>query len=164
MPRSPQTKACCAGPHPDAPLSELTGRLRDQAVKITGPRQAILEVLRQHRRPHTNKEILAALPEGECDLATIYRSMHLLEKMGMVKRFDFGDSIARFELVSEIDGGHHHHLVCTRCGVVVAVNECFPEDFEQRVAVKAGFKAVTHRLEFFGTCPDCQSAPGQHPR
>ena len=55
------------------------------------------------------------LPKDQCDLATIYRSMHLLEKMGMVKRFDFGDGAARFELIGEDDDGHHHHLVCTRC-------------------------------------------------
>ena len=54
-------------------------------------REALREILRQHPHPLTNKEILAALPAGQCDLATIYRAMHLLEAMGMVKRFDFGD-------------------------------------------------------------------------
>ncbi len=103
-----------------------------------------------------NKEILAALPKGECDLATIYRSMHLLEKMGMVKRFDFGDGTARFELVGEGDDGHHHHLVCTNCSAVVEIEECFPGEIEKRIAAANGFKAVTHKLEFFGICPDCQ--------
>ena len=64
----------------------MTGRLRDKSRKITGPRAAILEILRQHPHPFTNKEILAGLPKGQCDLATVYRSMHLLEKMGMVQR------------------------------------------------------------------------------
>ncbi len=95
-------------------MSALKNRLRGQSRKITGPRAAILEILRHHPHPLTNREIFAALPKGECDLATIYRSMHLLEKMGMVKRFDFGDGAARFELVGENDDGHHHHLVCTQ--------------------------------------------------
>ena len=102
-------------PHKRQELSVLTGRLRRQSRKITGPRAAILEILRQHPHPLTNREIFAALPRGRCDLATIYRAMHLLEEMGMVKRFDFGDGAARFELVGEGDDGHHHHLVCTRC-------------------------------------------------
>jgi len=76
--------------------------------------------------------------------------------MGMVKRFDFGDGAARFELIGENDDGHHHHLVCTNCSEVVEIKECFPEKIEKRVAAKNGFKAVTHRLEFFGLCPDCQ--------
>src|SRR2546430_2456978 len=105
--------------HQRQEMPVLTERLRRQSRKITGPRAAILEILRQHPHPLTNKEILGALPKGQCDLATIYRSMHLLEKMGMVKRFDFGDGVARFELVSEGDDGHHHHLICTRCSEVV---------------------------------------------
>jgi Fur family ferric uptake transcriptional regulator len=142
--------------HQRQKMSSLTSRLRGQAHKITGPRAAILEILRRHPHPLTNKEILTALPKDQCDLATIYRSMHLLEKMGMVKRFDFGDGAARFELIGEDDDGHHHHLVCTRCSEVVEIVECFPTEVEQRIASANGFKAVTHKLEFFGICPDCQ--------
>ena len=134
----------------------MTGRLRRQARKITGPRAAILEILRQHPRPFTNKEIFAALPPGRCDLATIYRAMHMLEELGMVKRFDFSDGKARFELVGEGDDGHHHHLVCTRCAGVVEIEECFLREIETRIAAANGFQGVTHKLEFFGICPECQ--------
>jgi Fur family transcriptional regulator, ferric uptake regulator len=137
-------------------LSTLTCRLRGQSHKITGPRQAILDILRKRSHPLTNREIFAAMPKGECDLATIYRAMHLLEEMGMVKRFDFGDGTARFELVGAGDDGHHHHLICTRCAGVIEIDECFPHEIESRIASKNGFKAVTHKLEFFGICPDCQ--------
>jgi Fur family ferric uptake transcriptional regulator len=147
---------CAHHSHRKAELSSLTTRLRREDRKITGPRAAILEILRQHRHPLTNKEIFAELPKGECDLATIYRAMQLLEKLGMVKRFDFGDGAARFELVEEGDDGHHHHLICTQCTQVVEIGECFPAEIERRIARKNGFRAVTHRLEFFGVCPDCQ--------
>lgn len=153
------TSAC---PHPhdhgreQENLADLTGRLRQKALRITGPRQAILEILRQHPHPLTNKEILAALPKGECDLATVYRSMHLLQKMGMVKRFDFGDGAARFELVGAAKDEHHHHLVCTECSVIIEIDECFPREWENQIAARNGFKAVSHKLEFFGICPRCQ--------
>lgn len=137
-------------------LSALTGRLRREARKITGPRAAILEILRHHPHPLTNKEVFAQLPKGQCDLATVYRAMQMLEKLGMVKRFDFGDGTARFELMAEGDDGHHHHLICTRCAGVVEIKECFPAEIEQRIASENGFQAVTHRLEFFGICPGCQ--------
>jgi len=142
--------------HQRQELSALTGRLRQKARKITGPRAAILEILRQHLHPLTNREIFTAMPGSECNLATIYRAMHLLEEMGMVKRFDFGDGAARFELVGEGDDGHHHHLVCTRCAEVVEIGECFPREIETRIAAANGFKSVTHKLEFFGLCPECQ--------
>ena len=146
-------------PHPShkqQTLSALTNRLRRQSLKITGPRAAILGILRKHPHPLTNREILAAMPKGECDLATIYRAMHLLEEMGMVKQFDFGDGIARFELIGAVNDAHHHHLVCTRCAEVVEIVECFPGELEERIAARNGFKGVTHKLEFFGICPDCQ--------
>ena len=93
-----------------------------------------------------NKDIFAALPKGDCDLATIYRSMHLLESMGMVKRFDFGDGVARFELVGQGEDGHHHHLICTRCTEVVEIEECFPHTLEEAIAVRNGFKSVSHKF------------------
>jgi len=136
----------------------LKSRLRGQSRKITGPRAAILDILRKHPHPLTNREILAEMRRGRgpCNLATVYRSMHLLEKMGMVKRFDFGDGAARFELVGDNDDGHHHHLVCTQCADVVEIDECFPRKIEKKIAAKNRFKGVTHKLEFFGICPECQ--------
>jgi len=151
-------KKTCAHKHAEKKqeLSSLTGRLRREARKITSPRAAILEILRHHAHPLTNKEIFAELPQGECDLATIYRAMQLMEELGMVKRFDFGDGSARFKLVGEGDESHHHHLICTRCAEVVEIGECFPEEIERRIARANGFTGVTHRLEFFGLCPGCQ--------
>jgi Fur family transcriptional regulator, ferric uptake regulator len=139
-----------------APLPDLTDRLRQESRKVTGPRQAILGVLRSSPHPLTIREVHAALGEQECDLATVYRSMHLLQTMGMVKRFDFGDGVARFELVCSEGDEHHHHLICTRCMEVVEIDECFPEEWERRIAQGNGFANISHKLEFFGVCPGCQ--------
>ena len=137
-------------------LSDLADRLRRHSRKLTEPRRIILEILRRHRHPLTNKEIFAALPKGKCDLATIYRSVHLLEGMGIVKRFDFGDGVARFELLTAGDDGHHHHLVCLRCAQVVEIEDCFPPALERKIAARNGFSSITHKLEFFGLCARCQ--------
>src|SRR5206468_12880339 len=107
-------------------LPALAEKLRRKSRRMTIPRQAILNILRG-RRPLTIKEIHNALSPGDCDLATVYRSLHLLERMGMVKRFNLGQSAARFELLGEGDDGHHHHLVCTRCSDIIELEECFPE-------------------------------------
>jgi Fur family ferric uptake transcriptional regulator len=140
---------------PHADLPELTDRLRRKSRKITGPRQAILDILRRQAHPMSIKDVHAAMPKGNADLATVYRSMHLLEKMGMVKRYHF-DGPARFELLRDGDDGHHHHLVCLRCSDIIELHECFMRELEERIAARNGFKSVTHRLEFFGICPACQ--------
>lgn len=139
-----------------AELHILAERLRQKSRKVTGPRQAVLNILREHAHPLSIKEIFVNLRSGDCDLATVYRSMHLLETMGMVKRFDFGDGVARFELLPEGDDGHHHHLVCLRCAEVVEIEHCGIAELDDRIALNSGFKAVIHKLEFFGICPDCQ--------
>jgi len=137
-------------------LADLTDKLRAGDRKITGPRQAILEVLRQHASPLTNREIHSLLAD-DCDLATVYRNIHTLVAMSLVKRVDIGDGAARWELMADISDGHHHHLICTGCQMIVEVDGCFPDDFEQELARRHGFAGVTHRLEFFGLCPKCQS-------
>jgi len=150
-------RPCCGGHQHTEDISAATDRLRSRDHRITGPRRAILEVLGKHRHPMTNKEILAALAKQECDLATVYRSIHLLQKMGLVQRYDFGDGTARFELVMDKAHRHHHHLVCTSCSKVVEITDCFPEELEQTIAARNGFKSISHRLEFFGLCPDCHA-------
>ena len=137
------------------PLQKLTDRLRHLERSVTGPRQAILKTLREQEHPLPIRIIHASLPDP-CDLATVYRSMHLLEKSGMVKRFDFGDGIARFELINEGDNGHHHHLICRQCSSVVELKECFPSNLEKKIARQNSYTAMSHKLEFFGVCPECQ--------
>ncbi len=137
-------------------FAQLAERLRHRSRKLTAPRQALLDLLRRQAHPLSIKEIFGRLAKGDSDLATVYRSMHLLEQVGLVKRFDFGDGVARFELLSEGDDGHHHHLVCTRCSEVVEIEDCVIHDVEREIATRNGFTSVTHKLEFFGICPGCQ--------
>ncbi len=140
-----------------ADLASLTSQLREKALKMTGPRAAILRALSAQKHPLTIKEILALLPKkDDCDLATIYRSVHLLESMRMVARYDFGDGSARFELLREEVDHHHHHLICTRCSAVVEIEDCFPRELEQKIATGHGFVEISHKLEFFGVCGPCK--------
>ena len=142
---------------PREPLQQLTARLRSRHRRVTGPRQAVLDALRTEKHPLTTRQIHSALHEP-CDLATVYRSLRMLEEMAMVKRFDFGDGTARFELLGRDDDGHHHHLICRECKTVVELHDCFSKKLEQRIAQKHGFQNMSHQLEFFGLCPACQPA------
>jgi Fur family ferric uptake transcriptional regulator len=136
---------------------DIASAIRNKSRRLTGPRRAIVEMLESQRHPLTIKELFSLLPGNACDQATVYRSIHLLEGMGLVKRFDFGDGSARFELVLPGGHAHHHHLICQACSAVVEIEECFPRELEQRIAAGNGFKEITHKLEFFGICPSCQT-------
>jgi Fur family transcriptional regulator, ferric uptake regulator len=138
-------------------LADLAAQLRHGSRRVTGAREAILDSLRRERRPMTAREVSESLRLTKCDLATVYRSLGMLQELCLVQRFDFGDGIARYELIGEHGHGHHHHhLVCQRCSRVVEIQDCFPAEMEQAIARRNGFKKVTHRLEFFGLCPTCQ--------
>ncbi len=143
-------------------LSELTERLRGKDRRVTGPRAAILSILHEHPHPLTNREIFEALPPGVCDLVTVYRAVHLLEDMGLVTRYDFGDGVARHEIALEGHDNHHHHLVCTACSRIVEIDQCLATEWDAMIARESGFERVTHKLEFFGRCPRCQEGPPSH--
>lgn len=140
----------------DAKSCDWHAKLRQESCKLTGPRRAILQVLAEQGQPLTNKEIFQRLPKGHCDLATVYRSVQMLVRLGLVKRFHFGEGAARFALLEDGCETHRHHLVCTHCSRIVEVGECIVRELEARVAAASKFKGVTHRLEFFGVCPSCQ--------
>ena len=143
-------------------VAEVSDLLRRGSRRVTGARETILRILRRERRPMSPKEILSHMGADRCNLSTVYRTVELLSGMEMVKRFDFGDGVARYELLcGPAHRHHHHHLVCNQCWRVVELDECFPEEFERSIASRNGFTDVTHSLEFFGVCPACQSKPGE---
>lgn len=147
---------------PDCPdLPDVARKFRLRSRRLTIGRQSVARILRRHGRPLTIKEIYQCVPGGECDLTTVYRSVDLLERMRMVKRIDFGDGLARYELLEEGDDGHHHHLVCTHCSEIVELKECFPKELQEKIAAAHCYDRVTHRLEFFGICPRCQRKQGR---
>jgi Fe2+ or Zn2+ uptake regulation protein len=135
----------------------VTRRLRAQQQRMTRVRTRLLDVLATADRPLTIAEIL----DGERALAqsSVYRNLVVLEQAGVVHRVVTDGEFARFELAEDLTG-HHHHLVCARCGRV----EDLPasERLERSVAAaaadaarRAGFRTDHHRLDLVGLCAEC---------
>jgi Fur family ferric uptake transcriptional regulator len=143
---------------PNFSLDELYARLRENDLKLTPPRKVILAALYRNHGPFSAEELYSQYAKKTCDLATVYRTLISLEETKMVQRCEFGDGIARYELLALQDAHHHHHLVCKACKKIEVVDIANLEKSIAMFAKKSKFKGVSHILEFFGTCPDCQAS------
>lgn len=92
------------------------------------------------------------LGNSGCDLVTIYRCLAQFEKIGVARRVEFGDGIARYEFRDSDD--HHHHIICRNCHAVEDLDACLIEPLERSVK-KKGFSEISHSLEFYGLCRQC---------
>ena len=126
--------------------------------RFTASRRQIVEVLAAADRPLSIPEILQATPDVAQSSA--YRNIAVLEKAGVVTRVMSSDDWARFELVEDLMG-HHHHLMCAGCGVVqdIVVPDAIEHELDKTlatVAQRAGFELQHHRLDLIGMCASCQ--------
>jgi Fur family transcriptional regulator, ferric uptake regulator len=131
--------------------------LRSHQHRVTGPRRDILVLLAADHGPFTIEQVYKRLKKAACDRVTLYRNLATLEKLGLVRRCDFGDGSYRYELNRE--GDHHHHIICRVCAKVETINLCVAEALE-RTAKQMGYTNVTHSMELFGICPKCRKLAG----
>ena len=121
----------------------------DKGLKLTDQRRVIARVLSE-ATDHPDVEQVyrrAAKLDPRISIATVYRTVKLLEEANILERHDFGDGRARYEEASE---EHHDHLIDVKTGEVVEfVNEEI-ERLQQEVARSLGYRLVGHRLELFG--------------
>lgn len=121
----------------------------DKGLKLTDQRRVIARVLSE-ATDHPDVEQVyrrATKLDPRISIATVYRTVKLLEEANILERHDFGDGRARYEEASE---EHHDHLIDVKTGEVVEfVNEEI-ERLQQEVARTLGYRLVGHRLELFG--------------
>lgn len=141
---------------PDLDL-EVERRLVVAGQRYTSNRRAVIRILVEASRPLTTAEVV---DEGDgLPQSSVYRNLSVLEGAGAVRRIAGGDEFTRFELTEDL-AGHHHHLICTDCGVVADFTvpptvERSLESALREVAAAAGFTAEDHRLDLVGRCSDC---------
>lgn len=106
--------------------------------------------------PLTAEEIYKKLKGDsvDIDLASVYRTLELFIKFGVIKELFFNDSIKRYEIIDHND--HHHHLICTECGSIEDIALSLEKKFIKEIKNKSKFKVEKHSLEFFGICRKCQ--------
>jgi Fur family ferric uptake transcriptional regulator len=121
----------------------------DKGLRMTGQRRVIARVLSESH-DHPDAEELhrrAAAIDPHISIATVYRTVRLLEESGILERHDFRDGRARFE---EMPDTHHDHLIDVQSGRVIEFQNDLIEELQRQVAEKLGYKLVDHRLELYG--------------
>ncbi|MCA9375981.1 MAG: transcriptional repressor [Candidatus Doudnabacteria bacterium] len=143
---------------PSPQLVAVLDVLDEQRVRITPIRRAVLQVLVDHDEPLRVEDVYRLLGNTKADLVTVYRTLELFSKLGLVRPVRFHEDSARYEL-SAPTREHHHHFVCTACGKILDVEACLPETISNKVATEHGVEVTGHMLEFFGLCADCKTMP-----
>jgi Fur family ferric uptake transcriptional regulator len=147
-------------PHPDP--SRIERLCIERGLKMTGQRRLIARVLSESS-DHPDVEELyrrAAALDARISIATVYRTVRLLEEKGILERHDFGSGRARYE---PTEHGHHHHLIDVDTGKVLEFADEELERMAHAIAQRLGFSLVGHRLQLFGRRLPAESQPAVKP-
>jgi Fur family ferric uptake transcriptional regulator len=144
-------------PSVDAELRAMKDKLRSVGLRATGPRIAVLTLLREAKSAVTHGDLAEKLAVRGIDRATVYRNLVDLTEAGLARRSDMGDHVWRFELVSA-RGAHadvtHAHFLCSGCGVVA----CLPDDAVTIAGARGLPRSVKRKqiqIEVRGLCDQC---------
>ena len=148
MPKSPLEV-----PQPNAAEPSTGSRIESLCVahglKMTGQRRLIARILSE-AEDHPDVEELhrrALQLDRRISIATVYRTVRLLEECGILERRDFGGGRARYDLA---DRGHHHHLIDVETGHVIEFSDETHEALAKAISDRLGYDLVGHKLELFG--------------
>ena len=136
-------------------LDVLKQHLSKHNLKLTRQREHILNAfLKMEHVTAEQMYHLLAKKDPHIGLATIYRTLKLFCETGLAQERHFGTQ-TQFDNVAH--KGHHDHLICTDCGLIVEFQNCQIEKLQEEVAKKHGFTIQTHKLELYGLCANCRT-------
>lgn len=127
--------------------------------RMTPQRLAILAEVQDAERHLTAGEIYERVRRKYPTIAygTVYRTLHLLAKHGLIQEFPFGDNASRFDRRTD----RHDHVHCIVCGELVDVEVPIALLARQVAAEQTGFEILDHQTVFTGICPTCQEQKGE---
>jgi len=136
-------------------LDYMIERLKEKGFRITPQRVAIVEILANScEHPGVDqiyREVTKKFPTTS--LATVYKTVSLLKEIGEVMEMGFGDESNRY------DGKNsrpHPHIMCVKCKSIIDPDLASLNEMSKELSEETGYKIVSHRLDFFGVCPNCQ--------
>lgn len=119
----------------------------------------MLDVLAKSTAPLTVADIHGRVTERRANIVSVYRTVNLLGRVGLLRATDSADGRRRYELAEQFTG-HHHHLICQGCGRIEDLDGCLLEEavltrVRRRVRSSRRFRVTDHELRIFGFCREC---------
>ena len=140
----------------DALLEKFKRVLRDNGLKYTKQREILLKTLYNNDEHFTPERLYLFIketyPELNIGIATVYRTLNLLEESEMVTSISFGSQGKKFELATK---PHHDHMICRKCGLIVEFEDQMIEKRQISIAKEHGFKLTGHMMQLYGICEKC---------
>jgi Fur family ferric uptake transcriptional regulator len=148
--------------HVDRELSRFQDFLQQQGQKLTSERSALVREIFSIHYHFEADELLFKMKEKSVKIsrATVYRTLELLVKSGMVRRVHLGEDHYHYEHVT--GNSHHDHLICTACGGVIEFHDELLEQRQREICEKKKFTPTFHNLQILGVCDSCKRK-GQTP-
>ena len=134
----------------------ITTALRRHGYKLTPQRRAVIGSIASSPDHLTPAAIYERAHQDypSIGLATIYRTLEILAKLGLICELHAGGSCRSYTIGAP---GHHHHLICSNCGEVVDFSGYDLSPLEKRLSRETGFEIEDHLLEFIGRCQNCKA-------
>ena len=137
-------------------LNQMLSKLKEHGFRLTPQRLTVLKVLAVSEGHPAVEQIYETVRADfpTTSIATIYKTVNLLKQLNEVLELGFPDGSNRYD-------GHkpypHPHVICTECKKIIDPNLGSLKDLTNEVIKETGFQILNHRVDFFGTCRDCQS-------
>ena len=126
-------------------------------LKFTIQREVILETLYnsdEHLTPESLHHLIQDIyPDLKIGIATVYRTLALLEESNIVTSLSFGAQGKKYELGAK---NHHDHMICTKCGNITEFVDAQIEERQHAISDALGFKMSDHSMQIYGICKNCQ--------
>ncbi len=131
----------------------FTMLLNKHDLKTTQARVSLLRLIEKEKSPVDSQFLIDKLQSAfSVDKVTVFRILNVLTEHGILRKLEFGENKARYELNNE----DHHHLICQNCGKIEDISDCNISALEKEIKTKKNFLVKLHTLEFYGLCADCQ--------
>lgn len=129
--------------------------LQELGYRLTPQRILILTALQSSEDHISAEEIYAQVHAKypQVNISTVYRTLELLKSLGMVTETDMGEGRVRYHYAEK---GHHHHLICEKCGAIIEVDESLFSPLKRTLLKDYQFKANISHVAIFGRCAKCQ--------
>ncbi len=136
-----------------------TRSLAREGYRSGAARLRVVDALARRDCCATAQEIADDLRDGDrrVGIASVYRALELLDRLGLVHRLDVGDGTARYE-AALAGGEHHHHVVCDRCGRVEQFSDAALERAIAALSERLDYAIDEHDVTLRGACPQCRAS------